>query len=145
MWSRSRPGLRWSWAIWECPDRRPSSLVFWGKSQTWTGTAGFGLVQTGSQSVWDRTSPTLGQPSCCTPGTLSSMSQCWSCRPKHDSQLSPVAMAHHHQSWLTMNRVQNLGNPGLTTAIAPASYSTSSAGPVTKAPMKKLCGFLLLS
>ena len=30
-----------------------------GKSRTWTGTAGFGLVQTGSQSVRDRTSPTL--------------------------------------------------------------------------------------
>ena len=60
MWSRSRPGLRWSRAIWECPDRRPSSPVFSGKSQTWTGTAGFGPVQTGSQSVWDRTSPTLG-------------------------------------------------------------------------------------
>ena len=32
---------------------------FWGKSQTWTGTVGFGLVQTGSQLVQDRTSPTL--------------------------------------------------------------------------------------
>ena len=59
MRSWSRPGLRWSRAIWECPDRRPSGPVFSGKSQTWTGTAGFGLVQTGSQSVWDRTSPTL--------------------------------------------------------------------------------------
>ena len=59
MRSRSRPGLRWSQAIWECPDRGPSGLVFLGKSQTWTGTMGFGPVQTGSQSVWDQTSPTL--------------------------------------------------------------------------------------
>ena len=59
MRSRSRPGLRRSRAIWECPDRRPSGPVFLGKSQTWTGTTGFGPVQTGSQSVWDRTSPTL--------------------------------------------------------------------------------------
>ena len=29
------------------------------KSQTGTGTAEFGPVQTGFQSVWDRTSPTL--------------------------------------------------------------------------------------
>ena len=56
---QSRPGLRRSRAIWECPDQRPSGLVFLGKSQTWTGTAGFGPVQTGSQSVQDRTSPTL--------------------------------------------------------------------------------------
>ena len=48
-----------SWARWECPDRRPNGPAFLGKSQTGTGTAGFGLVQTGSQSVWDRTSPTL--------------------------------------------------------------------------------------
>ena len=60
MRSRSRPGLRRSRAIWECPDLRPSGPVFSGKSQTWTRTAGFGLVQTGSQSVRDRTSPTLG-------------------------------------------------------------------------------------
>ena len=59
MWSRSRPGLRRSQAIWECPNRGPSGPVFLGKSQTWTGTMGFGLVQTGFQSVWDRTSPTL--------------------------------------------------------------------------------------
>ena len=59
MRSRSRPGLRRSQAIWECPNRGPSGPVFLGKSQTWTGTAGFGLVQTGFQSVWDRTSPTL--------------------------------------------------------------------------------------
>ena len=43
MWSWSRLGLRWSRAIWECPDWGPSSLVFLGKSQTWTWTAGFGL------------------------------------------------------------------------------------------------------
>ena len=59
MWSRSRLGLRWSQAIWECPDWGPSGPVFLGKSQTWTGTVGFGLVQTGSQSVRDQTSPTL--------------------------------------------------------------------------------------
>ena len=59
MRSQSRPGLRRSWAIWECPDRRPSGPVSLGKSGTWTGTAGFGPVQTGSQSVWDQTSPTL--------------------------------------------------------------------------------------
>ena len=62
MQSRSRLGLRRSWAIWECPDWRPSGLVFLGKSWTWTGTAGFGLVQTGSQSVRDQTSPTLPPP-----------------------------------------------------------------------------------
>ena len=33
--------------------------MFLGKSQTGTRTTGFGLVQTGFQSVWDRTSPTL--------------------------------------------------------------------------------------
>ena len=60
MWSWSRPGLRRSQAIWECPNRGPSGPVFLGKSQTWTRTTGFGLVQTGFQSVWDRTSPTLG-------------------------------------------------------------------------------------
>ena len=60
MRSRSRPGLRRSRAIWECPDWRPSGPVSLGKSGTWTGTAGFGPVQTGSQSVRDRTSPTLG-------------------------------------------------------------------------------------
>ena len=60
MRSRSRPGLRRSQAIWECPNRGPSGPVFLGKSQTWTRTAGFGPVQTGFQSVWDRTSPTLG-------------------------------------------------------------------------------------
>ena len=59
MQSRSRPGLRRSQAIWECPNWGPSGPVFLGKSQTWTGTAGFGPVQTGFQSVWDRTSPTL--------------------------------------------------------------------------------------
>ena len=59
MRSRSRPGLRRSPAIWECPDWGPSGPVFLGKSQTGTGTAGFGLVQTRSQSVQDRTSPTL--------------------------------------------------------------------------------------
>ena len=59
MQSRSRPGLRWSWAIWDCPDWRPSSPAFWGKSQTRTGTAEFGPVQTGSQSVQDWTSSTL--------------------------------------------------------------------------------------
>ena len=62
MWSGSRPGLRWSRAIWGCPDRGPSSLVFLGKSQTGTGTARFGLVQTGSQLVQDQTSPTLASP-----------------------------------------------------------------------------------
>ena len=65
MRSQSRLGLRWSQAIWECPDQRPSGLVFLGKSQTWSGTTGFGLVQTGSQLVRDQTSPTLlyvGQP-----------------------------------------------------------------------------------
>ena len=45
--------------MWECPDRRPSGPGILGKSQTGTGTAGFGPVQTGSQSVPDRTSPTL--------------------------------------------------------------------------------------
>ena len=65
MWSRSRPGLRQSRAIWECPDRRPSGPVFSGKSQTWTRTVGFGPVQTGSQSVRDRTSPTLLATSAC--------------------------------------------------------------------------------
>ena len=64
MWSQSRPGLRRSWAIWECPDWRPSGLVSLGKSGTWTRTAGFGPVQTGSQLVWDRTSPTLGWDIC---------------------------------------------------------------------------------
>ena len=64
MRSRSRPGLRRSRAIWECPDRRPSGPVSLGKSGTWTGTAGFGLVQTGSQSVRDRTSPTLEDRAC---------------------------------------------------------------------------------
>ena len=39
MQSQSRPGLRWSWAIWECPDWRPSSPGFLGKSQTGTRTA----------------------------------------------------------------------------------------------------------
>ena len=53
MQSWSRPGLRQSRAIWECPDWGPSSPVFLGKSQTWTGTVGFGPVQTGSQSVRD--------------------------------------------------------------------------------------------
>ena len=76
MQSRSRPGLRWSWAIWECPDRRPSGPVSLGKSGTWTGTAGFGLVQTGSQSVRDRTSPTLFQTPCPASST-SSHSQWW--------------------------------------------------------------------
>ena len=59
MRSGSRPGLRWSRAIWECPDWGPSGPVFLGKSQTGIGTARFGPVQTGFQSVWDRTSPTL--------------------------------------------------------------------------------------
>ena len=45
--------------MWDCPDRRPSGPAFLGKSQTGTGTTEFGLVQTRSQLVWDRTSPTL--------------------------------------------------------------------------------------
>ena len=59
MWSRSRPGLRRSRVIQECPDWRPSGPGFLGKSQTGTGTAGSGPVRTGSQSVRDQTSPTL--------------------------------------------------------------------------------------
>ena len=62
MRSGSRPGLRRSRAIWECPDWGPSGPVFLGKSQTGTGTTRFGPVQTGSQSVRDRTSPTLSLP-----------------------------------------------------------------------------------
>ena len=61
MRSQSRPGLRRSRAMWECPDWRPSGPGILGKSQTGTGTAGFGLVQTGSQSVPDQTFPTLVQ------------------------------------------------------------------------------------
>ena len=51
MQSQSRLGLRWSRAIWECPDRRPSGLVSLGKSGTWTWTVGFGPVQTRSETV----------------------------------------------------------------------------------------------
>ena len=40
MRSQSRLGLRWSQAMWECPDWRPSGPGILGKSQTGTGTAG---------------------------------------------------------------------------------------------------------
>ena len=88
MWSRSRPGPIWSWAIWECPDWRPSGPVFLGKSQTWTGTMGFGQVQTRSQSVLDWTSPILGWM--CNWHMTSQVPTTRACRPIHAMGPDPL-------------------------------------------------------
>ena len=77
--------------------------MFLGKSQTRTRTTGFGLVQTGSQSVRDRTSPTLGWVASRPPKTsctLCTSIRCQGSAPVQPSNCSASITANRAQQWL---------------------------------------------
>ena len=76
----------------------------------------------------------------------SSTSSCWN--PPSRTRSLVESSHHHRRSWSTMNpslKSQKYWTQKSTIAVTPANYSTSSAGQVTKALMKKLHGYLLPS
>ena len=76
----------------------------------------------------------------------SSTSPCWN--PPSRTRSLVESSHHHRRSWSTMNpslKSQKYWTQKSTTAVMPASYSTLSTRQVTKAPTKKLRGYLLLS